>query len=588
MGLSVLYSIVFVLLVVVQFAKQGNFTKHIENLVISGQYMVSQSQNQLGFDGQALAGKVVVSFGGIEFRLTEENGFTLLLPDGEKKIVLPEYMTISDKTAVFHIEGGSKLNFSVQDNDLNIDASFVDSVGLEIPYRPLKTSRTQSNGTFTASTRVTYGFNYPLLNPVKQVLVLTNDSPLVSYQVIPNVSDTPVEDPVFNPADFVIADARDRDSFNAVMDEWRKQVFSVWGRTAASTTEEEQIIAYENEALNNGTYRQAINSVSPSFLNGNTRTFESSVYFGRLDQALRSLSTNERETLNRLSQEINDKSNDFFKESHPIEYLSIRGLKITVDAAAAWIRSIDPSNLTPDFIPAVLEGYTDWFLYRPNTDNPFALFNERVLSLISAGIRKTEAGDRVFVFNNGAADMEFNIRLGKALTAFAESTDNRDWASAGRSAVLSVLLLTDSATGSVPKELLISDVLAGTPAPSGGTRISAAHLYRLLAIGENYPRAVSLTEGGSWTLTAAAAVSIASGGNYLDISASFPVGETHYMLIRGVRPSFVRLQLYNIDFRTAPDFERYDSSGWTYSVSEQTLLVKMKHRTQIEHIRIFW
>jgi hypothetical protein len=59
------------------------------------------------------------------------------------------------------------------------------------------------------------------------------------------------------------------------------------------------------------------------------------------------------------------------------------------------------------------------------------------------------------------------------------------------------------------------------------------------------------------------------------------------MLIRGLRP-FVKIQLYGIDYRTDPQFERYDSSGWSFSSSEQTLLLKLKHRSQVEHIRVFY
>jgi hypothetical protein len=43
-----------------------------------------------------------------------------------------------------------------------------------------------------------------------------------------------------------------------------------------------------------------------------------------------------------------------------------------------------------------------------------------------------------------------------------------------------------------------------------------------------------------------------------------------------------------MDYRTDPQFERYDSSGWSYSSAEQTLLLKMKHREETEHIRIFY
>jgi hypothetical protein len=73
----------------------------------------------------------------------------------------------------------------------------------------------------------------------------------------------------------------------------------------------------------------------------------------------------------------------------------------------------------------------------------------------------------------------------------------------------------------------------------------------------------------------------------LDVSVDFAAGETHYMMIRGLRP-FTKIQLYGIDFRTDPRFERYDSSGWAYSASEQTLILKMKHKSPIEHVRIYF
>jgi len=59
------------------------------------------------------------------------------------------------------------------------------------------------------------------------------------------------------------------------------------------------------------------------------------------------------------------------------------------------------------------------------------------------------------------------------------------------------------------------------------------------------------------------------------------------MVVRGVKP-FNRIQIYGMDFRTDPRFERYDSSGWAYSASEQTLLLKMKHRSPTEYVRIFY
>jgi hypothetical protein len=99
---------------------------------------------------------------------------------------------------------------------------------------------------------------------------------------------------------------------------------------------------------------------------------------------------------------------------------------------------------------------------------------------------------------------------------------------------------------------------------------------------------VAIGTPGIWAWTASNEVSAVQQNDILTISASFPAGESHFMILRGIRP-FVRLQLYNMDWRSDPQFERFDSSGWRYIPQEQTLLIKMRHRANVENIRIiFW
>jgi hypothetical protein len=190
------------------------------------------------------------------------------------------------------------------------------------------------------------------------------------------------------------------------------------------------------------------------------------------------------------------------------------------------------------------------------------------------------------VFQGNQAETEFNLRLGKALWAWAEDSGRNEWAGLGRSLVLSVLSLEDGA-GTVPWGLSLSP--GGEAGEAPGPRISGARLYRVLSPGEYFPR--SLRAGsrvnGIWAWTAASALNAVQENNILDISVSFPPGETHYMMIRGLGP-FSKIQLYNMDYRTDPEFERYDSSGWVYSARDQILTLKMKHRSTVEHIRIFY
>ncbi|MDR0556284.1 MAG: hypothetical protein LBG43_00205 [Treponema sp.] len=622
MGLSAGYIIIFFALVLIQFTKYGNFTKRIDGLTVGAQYKESAPGTSLtmplGFDWQSITGRAVVSFNGMEYRLTEENKFSLVYADGRRETRLPEYAAFSGDRVLFRFIEGVSLTFIVQEGsggqELVISATFDEGVErLELPYRMLAASRIQQaedGRFFIAYNGVRYGFSRALMDPDKQILALTSADPFIAYQVMDasdGEEDAPPEnseDQAFNAADFVIAQASDDADYNNAIEQWRTRMYNAQRLSASS--DETQIMAYISESARRNTYSQALRATPASFLNSainapqnpSRKTYASSPYFGRLDQALRSLGTFERDAGARLSQEINSQSLDFFKEYHAIEYLSLQGANAVVDAAAAWARSIDPSALTPDCVPGVLENYMDWKMYRPGAENPFARFNDRVYSLVSAGIRKNGQGDKVFVFNNGSADMLFNLRLGKALSLYAENAGNDEWAAAARSVILSVLSMTND-EGVAPKELLVSDIMAERPSSvEASVTVHSAYLYRELGIGENYARAVAIVNGANarsiWAWTAATRVSasvagvLGAAGSSLDIEVDFPAGETHYMLIRNIPPSIVRLQLYNLTYRTAVDFERYDSSGWVYSTSEQTLLVKMRHRSQIEHIRIFW
>jgi hypothetical protein len=212
--------------------------------------------------------------------------------------------------------------------------------------------------------------------------------------------------------------------------------------------------------------------------------------------------------------------------------------------------------------------------------------------VIPDGIRRVAAAaagaaDLILVFQGDTADIEFNLRLGKALLVWAEALGNEDWSSLGRSIILSCLSLEDD-LGTVPSALIVNE---GEAAGEGGVvpRISSARLYRILQPGEYYPRAAMIVSSinGLWAWTAAPAISAAREDSVLDIAVTFPVGEAHYLMIRGVSP-FTAIQIYGTDWRTDPDFERYDSSGWRYEAQDQILVLKMKHRTAVEHIRIFY
>jgi len=119
--------------------------------------------------------------------------------------------------------------------------------------------------------------------------------------------------------------------------------------------------------------------------------------------------------------------------------------------------------------------------------------------------------------------------------------------------------------------------------------VPALTLYHWLALSAFYPHATSLGLPGEpmWLWTISPAVSAALDANVLTISVNFPAGETHYLIIRGLRP-FAKIQLRGVDYRSDPQFESYNAPGWLYSPQEQALLVKLVQRTENETIKVFF
>jgi hypothetical protein len=352
-----------------------------------------------------------------------------------------------------------------------------------------------------------------------------------------------------------------------------------------------------SESLRRGTYRASSATVSAVYT-PEPGSYEASAYIGRTDAALRSLSTAERERSARLARVFNEKSLDFLKEFHVVSYLGIRGYSNLLDDVADMLRGLDPAAMTVEDTSGILEGQQDWKHYRPGRENPFSPFVDQAIYVITDALRKNPQNGTALVFIGDDADTEYSLRLGSALVQYEDETAQ----SLGRTLILSVLALADS-SGSAPRNVIQNSSMGFAEKP-GSAPLSSARMYRIYnsapRTGQNgtevpftdtaeyFARAQAINTAsapGLWAWTAASSVYAEQQGGITDITVNFPAGETHYMIIRGVRP-FSALQIYNMNFPTDSQFERYDSSGWVYSVSEQSLLVKMRHRSPAEHIRI--
>jgi hypothetical protein len=598
-GLFVAYAGVFVVLVIIQFANHRSFTLRVGDFVVSGNYSGRKAGAETSQDNERLLeGDAGILYGGMEFFLTSDggsNGLGILTGDGDREQVRPVAMTVSERSALFRLSGGARISFYNQHSngtqELQIRVNLPEgSQGLELPYRLLRSSRIRRNAdgeSHVVAGGKSYRFNESLVDYDRRLVILGLRDPAAFYGAVPEAE-------VIDPSRFVLSAARDRRRYDEALNRWRDQSFSQWGLSAGANPDEETVLAYLAESVSRGSYQSAVAAISPGFSGGTRRSFMSSVYLGRTDQGLRSSLVYERENLSRLSGLIAEGAVDFLKDPHVIEFLAVRGHGSLIDSGVGIVNAIKSAgldiDLDPGLIPGILEGYMDWLSYRPNTDNPFEGLADQACFSLSEKIVAGYQGERILAFDRGQADLEFNSRLGAALVAYGEHTGQEVWAGIGRSLVLSVLAFVDGA-GNAPLTLGLMADGEIEPNAAQDAVLGSARIYRLLRLGDYSARAIGLhaAANGVWTWTAASGVTanFNQENNMLDISVVFPRGETHYMFIQGIR-SFTQIQLYNIPYRTDPRFESYDSSGWAYSPSEQTLMVKMKHQLPTEHIQIYY
>jgi len=563
-GLAALYCLVFIGLVTLQFSGKGNFSLSAGAMTIRGRYLQTEQQpRENGFSGdetsaaaaQRVAGGIKIFFGGLEFSLKEEREKGLLLSgnDGRLTAVNPEYITVTDNAARFGLPGGNALVFNSFDSargpELYITAELAENITeIIIPIILRRSSLVRENG----QSAIMYGgLQYSFANPAQELeygtLILSKEKTSVSYR-------SRGEQKAFDPEDYIIAQAQ---NYESILNAWRDSSYAYWNQNAASLQYEDDVIAYCVEAMRRGSYAAAVSAVSRNFLNSPRQSYRSSVFIGGMSGAYRSFTALENEKLSHITGLARERSPDVFKEEHILDFLFSRNNAALASEVINIMQNTEAGMLIPDYCPGLFEAYSDFKRYRPSANNPFEYLAEQALLIVSENLSLDSDNDLLFASDSEGRNPEYSMRLGISLIGWAQA--DSQWAAIGRSLVISAL-------------------------SSGGS--GAGKLYNSLIHADYNPGAKSLSDSlWAWTASPSVTASYISGN--LNIAFSFPVGSSHYVIIKGVSP-FLKIQIHDMDWRTDSQFERYDSSGWIYYSQEQILILKMRHRTQLENIRIFY
>jgi len=551
-GLVALYCVVFFILVIFQFSNKGNFSLSPGAMTIRGRYLPDH-QPDIQPDGIVsgqVTGGVRIFYGGIEFNLKEEreNGLTLTGLHGAFP-VNPEFMLLTETSARFILPGGTILIFNSLDSprgaELQITAEFADNISeISVPIASRRSSVVRDNnqvGIVFSGTR--YFFTSTDIRLETGKMVLSRDNSFASYRARSKQRE-------FIPSDYIIAQVQ---NYESTIRSWQDSSFSYWIQNVSALQNEDDITAFLSETLQRGgNYPAAVNAITGNITSRTRLGFKSSAFIGRKEHAYPLFIASENDKLALITRSIRERSLAFLKEEHVVDYLFTRGRTTLANEAIEVLRSCDPFMLTIDYCAGLLEVFED--LERWYNEDLVERLSDQMLLLISGNLSRDTEKDTVFI---SSSDAQYSLRLGKALVYWAQKNQNDDWEGIGKSLVLSAL--------------------AGS---------NSGNLYNTLKPAEYYPRATWLTEDHwVWTASPSARATFVDGN--LNLAFSFPTTMAHFVIIRGIRP-FIRIQIHGMEWRSDPQFEIYDSSGWVYYPDEQTLVLKLRHRSTVENVRIIY
>ena len=562
LGLAFLYCVVFFILVLFQFSNKGNFSLSAGSMNIKGRYLSDDGE----ISGK-ITGGVKVFYEGIEFNLREERGKGMIIT-GEDSLSAedPDSILITETSARFSLPGGTVLVFNslntARGAELQITADFADNVSeVSIPIMTRRSSLVRDNeqvGVFFSGSR--YFFNTSGNELENGRIVLSRENSFISYRERGKQKE-------FIPSDYIIEQAQ---NYDTILRNWQNSTYTYWSQNAAYLQNEDDISAFLSEAIPRGTYTSAVNTIAPALLNTSRHSYRSGVYTGGTINSYNTFIAAENEKINLITRLTREKSLAVFKEEYVLDYLFSRGYNSLAYEIIEIINNAEDQPLISDYCAGLLESFYDFRRWSP--ESSISHLTEHILHAISDSLHHDTEDNSVFVSVSEGDNARYSLRLGKALIFWIENyqTDTNE------------TLLLDEQTASdwlqIGKSLVLSAI-------SGST---SGKYHSLLRFSEYNPKAMPLTDNGHWAWTASPFIRMttAADGN-MTISFSFPTNMAHYIILRGIRP-FLRIQIHGVDWRSDPQFERYDSSGWTYYTQEQVLVLKLRHRSSTENIRLIY
>lgn len=561
--LLVVYAVLIIGIFILQFKNDSIISEKLGNLHIT---LLESAQDD---NSILLKNKFSVKFNGLNFSGTEDNPVRAMINGADRPIVLKTWKKVSPLSCELSFSNGIVLRFSVSDDTakayLSVEGTLPPEVSrVFVPYNfAVGTSvvlRTDSQ-IQVETKKNSWELNAPSIH--RDYVVLAKTEKVASYSYFNRTHSFTFEDTV-------AFDGASEATYRNNVENLKQNLINSFAQipSDSQTVAEQEAVSFVAAMAEKGRYNEALDSVPQNFKRNALRTFLSAPYFdtlARVNEPLQAQLKNYGEMIARVAESSGlDVFNVRFIADYMCMHPGAESVRSLLKAASAAALSEKPLQVSV----GILTVYNELCGKNVELANILAPAAAKAVEKIASSCAIDE--NSISIAENGIfISVVQAVQAGDAVLRYGETAKNPSYISGGRLIINSYLKESSS--------------------------------FDLKTLGELYPIVVhdnyfyphfeilSFANGRAvWAWTCAKNISYENDNQgTIALNIDFPLSYTHYIIINGIE-RFQTIYIYDLAFRTDARFETYNSSGYVYQNDSKSLLLKSRHKSQIEQIRLVY
>ena len=530
--------------------------------------METQSESQQ----KKLKNSFQSTFKGLNLFADEQNPALITKTDGTtQEIKLQSWQQLDKSNFILNFDQDIALQFSIRGegakNFLSLEAQLPEDISsIALSYKPtsgyLVTEQTARRAIISSKNHQ-YEISAAEITPLH--LVLNDKEQLATYSLF-----DPLHSFEFSMTSALPLSAET--TFTETISKFKDDFIQLASQSLTDTSTEQLVVAYIAAMAENRQYKEAINRIPSSLKTGSRRTYLSAPYFNTLVSMNTSLVRHMENRASMITYAIEQGSLDIFTIQDLAEILC------TMEGRDAVGKLLKMPASIPDFNPTIVQaaGIINTYTRLHSLDKNLAQMLQPALESCLAAISEACSIENNAIWleeNEASLPILDSISVGMALVTYGQLAGNTDYKATGN------LIVNSYITPEVSSNLHIMTELYPIVVPNNPYYPHIDIIANATNSGNNKPI-------WAWTIARDIGFTKKSNGD-VTLTIDFPQGEINHTIINGIKP-FRRIDIYDIAFRTDPNFESYNSSGYVYNAETQTMFLKSLHKVQRESIKLYY